>query len=197
MPQRILDLFTEFRARTNGLDVPAGKGLLGALAYFGLDSIGAVEKDDMRALVLRGPPWTEDERVAILNYCEADVEALQRLLPATLSKIDLPRAPMRGRYMAAVSAIEHAGVPIDAPMLELFRQRWSDIQDQIIAEIDAAYGVYEGRSFRAERFAHWLAANNVPWPLLESGSLDLSDERFANRRALTPRCRRFGSCVVR
>ena len=92
MPQRILDLFTEFRARTNGLDTPAGNGLLGALAYFGLDGIGAVEKDDMRALVLRGPPWTEDERAAILDYCEGDVEALERLLPAMLPKIDLPRA---------------------------------------------------------------------------------------------------------
>ena len=91
MPQRILDLFTEFRARTNGLDPPAGNGLLGALAYFGLDSIGAVEKDNMRALVLRGPPWTEDERVAILDYCEGDVEALERLLPAMFTE-DRPAA---------------------------------------------------------------------------------------------------------
>ena len=66
MPERILDLFTEFRARTNGLDTPAGNSLLGALAYFGLDGMGAAEKDDMRALILRGAPWTEDERTAIL-----------------------------------------------------------------------------------------------------------------------------------
>ena len=31
-PERILDLFTEFRARTNGLETPAGNSLLGALA---------------------------------------------------------------------------------------------------------------------------------------------------------------------
>ena len=45
MPERVLDLFVEFRARTNGLATPAGNSLLGALAYFGLDSIGADEKD--------------------------------------------------------------------------------------------------------------------------------------------------------
>jgi hypothetical protein len=84
MPERILDLFTEFRARTNGLDTPAGNSLLGALAYFGLDGIGADEKDEMRALILRGGPRTEDERRLILEYCEADVEALERLLPAML-----------------------------------------------------------------------------------------------------------------
>src|SRR5215831_2737718 len=86
MPQRILDLFTEFRARTNGLDTPAGNSLLGALAYFGLDGIGADEKEDMRALILRDGPWSEDERVGILDYCEDDVEALERLLPAMLPK---------------------------------------------------------------------------------------------------------------
>jgi DNA polymerase-1 len=43
MPERILDLFTEFRDRTNGLTTPAGAGLLGALTYFGIDGIGADE----------------------------------------------------------------------------------------------------------------------------------------------------------
>ena len=35
-PARILDLFTEFRCRTNGLQLPAGSGLLGALAIMAL-----------------------------------------------------------------------------------------------------------------------------------------------------------------
>ena len=153
MPDRILDLFTEFRARTNGLDTPAGNSLLGALAYFGLDGMGAAEKEDMRALILRGAPWSGDERTAILDYCEVDVDALERLLPAMLPKLDLPRALLRGRYMAAAAAMEHNGTPIDVPTLELFRRHWTDIQDQLIAEIDANYRVFEGRTFRAERFA--------------------------------------------
>jgi DNA polymerase I len=186
MPERILDLFTDFRARTNGLDTPTGNSLLGALAYFGLDSMGAGEKEDMRALILRGGPWTEDERTAILNYCEGDVEALERLLTAMLPKLDLPRALLRGRYMAAAAAMEHVGTPIDVNTLELFRAHWTDIQDQLIAEIDAAYGVFEGRTFKAERFAAWLAANNIPWPLLESGNLDLSDDTFRQQARAYP-----------
>ena len=179
MPERILDLFTEFRARTNGLNTPAGNSLLGALAYFGLDGMGAAEKDEMRALILRGGPWDEDERTAILNYCEGDVEALERLLSAMLAKIDLPRALLRGRYMGAgAAAMEHNGTPIDVPMLELFQRRWTGIQDQLITEIDANYGVFEGPTFKAERFAAWLVANNIPWPLLETGNLNLSDDTF-------------------
>lgn len=185
-PERILDLFTEFRARTNGVEALAGNSLLGALSYFGLDGMGAAEKEDMRALIMRGGPWTEDERTAILNYCEADVDALERLLPAMLPQIDLPRALLRGRYMAAAAAMEHAGTPIDGEMLELFQRHWTSIQDRLIAEIDAAYGVFDGRIFKAGRFAGWLAANNIPWPLRESGHLDLSDDTFRQQARAHP-----------
>jgi DNA polymerase I len=178
MPTRILDLFVEFRGRTNGLDTVAGNSLLGALTHFGLDSMSTVEKTEMRDLILRGGPWSEDERAAILNYCSADVAALARLLPAMLPKIDLPRALLRGRYMAAVATMEHNGVPIDVAMLELFRERWTEIQDELIREIDADFGVYDGRTFKVERFARWLAAANIPWPRLETGNLDLADDCF-------------------
>ena len=129
-------------------------------------------------LALRGGPWSEAERTALLDYCESDVAALERLLPAMLPGIDLPRALLRGRYMAAAAAMEHTGTPIDVPMLELFRVRWTDIQDQLIAEIDVDYGVFDGRTFKADRFADWLAPTSIPWPLLESGYLDLSDDAF-------------------
>jgi DNA polymerase-1 len=43
-PTFVLDLFTEFRARTNGRNTPNGSSLLGALTYFGLDGIDASEK---------------------------------------------------------------------------------------------------------------------------------------------------------
>jgi DNA polymerase-1 len=187
MPERILDLFTEFRARTNGLPTPAGASLLGALTYFGLDAMGASEKEDTRALILRGSPWSDNERTAILAYCEEDVTALERLLPAMLPRIDLPRALLRGRYMAAAAIMEHNGTPIDVEMLELFRRNRTSIQDQLIAEIDVDYGVFDGRTFKADRFARWLAANNVPWPLLESGRLDLSDDTFHQQAKAYPR----------
>ena len=69
MPCNVLDLYVEFRNLTNGLTLPCGRGLLGALAWFGLDTMKAVEKETMRNLVLRGGPWTPEERTAILKYC--------------------------------------------------------------------------------------------------------------------------------
>ena len=120
----------------------------------------------------------EGESAAIFRYCADDVVALERLLSAMLPRIDLPRALLRGRYMKAAAAIEFAGVPIDMPTLSLLRQYWTDIQDELIRAIDSDYGVYDGRSFRAERWAEYLATQSIPWPRLESGRLDLSDSAF-------------------
>ena len=177
MPARILDLCAEFRDRTSGLPRPAGAGLLGALTYFGLDAMGAAEKDEMRALVMRGGPWSSDEQESILDYCAEDTEALERLLPAMLPRIDLPRALLRGRYMAAASAMEHAGVPIDVETLRSLREHWSDIQDELIKAIDV-HGIYDGRTFKRERWAALLVHHGIPWPSLESGQLDLDDKTF-------------------
>ena len=44
MPAHVLDLFTEFRNATNGLSLPSGAGLLGALTYYGLDAMSAIDK---------------------------------------------------------------------------------------------------------------------------------------------------------
>lgn len=142
IPARILDLFCEFRNLNNGLGTVAGNGLLGALAHFGLDGIEVAEKSDMRELVMRGGPYTDAERVALLDYCESDVVALAKLLPAMLPGIDLPRALLRGRYMAAVAAMEWNGVPIDVSTLEVLRANWGDLKSQLVEQIDVAYGVY-------------------------------------------------------
>jgi hypothetical protein len=116
-PLSVLDLFCAFRNQTNGLWTPCGAGLVGALTYYGLDSIAAAAKDDMRQLAIRGGPWTEAERETLVDYCQSDVDALTRLLDSMAPQIDLERELLRGRYMAAAARIEHAGIPIDTPSL--------------------------------------------------------------------------------
>jgi hypothetical protein len=58
------------------------------------------------------------------------------------------------------------------------QENWTAIQDQLIAAIDQDYHVYDGRSFREDRFRDLLARLGIPWSLLESGHLDLSDGIF-------------------
>jgi DNA polymerase-1 len=178
LPTNVLDLFVEFRNLTNGRTLICGAGLLGALAWFGLNSIEAAEKGSMRDLIMRGGPWTAQEKEAILDYCESDVKALSRLLPAMLPHLDLSRALLRGGYLKAAAHIEFNGVPIDTETLNKLRDNWDGIQERLIASVDSEYAVFEGKTFKAARFAEWLADRAIPWPLLPSGKLSLTDDSF-------------------
>lgn len=177
-PQHILDLFVEFRNLTNGQPTVSGNSLLGALAHFGLASIEAAEKEEMRALAMRGGPYTESEQESLINYCESDVQALVRLLSAMLPHIDLPRALLRGRYMKAVARMETTGIPLDEPLLRRLELNWSHIQQRLIVEVDRQFGVYENRSFKLDLWKRFLAEQDIPWPRLPSGELAMDDETF-------------------
>ena len=185
-PARVLDLFVEFRAITNGLSTPSGAGLLGALVYHGLPAMDGAEKQTMRDLAIRGGPFTDDERQALLDYCAEDVHALERLLPRMLPRIDVPRALLRGRYGWASASMEHRGIPIDVPMFKHLKNRWGHIQTALVEEVDARYGVFDGTTFKREKFADWLIASGIPWPRLESGQLDLKDDTFRSMAKAHP-----------
>jgi DNA polymerase I len=174
----VLDLFAEFRCRTNGRSLLGGNSLLGALTAFGLSSIEAAEKEEMRALAIRGGPWSAAERQALLDYCESDVVALAKLFPAMLPRIDFPPALLRGRYMKAVARMEYAGVPVDTPLLSTLRTKWPYLQDALIQRIDRRYHVYEGQTFRAERWAQWVRQQGIVWPRLPTGRLALDQNTF-------------------
>jgi DNA polymerase-1 len=187
LPSRVLDLYSEFRNLTNGLPTPNGSGLLGALVYFGLDALDAVEKNEMRELAMRGGPYTPEEQLALLDYCQTDVDALARLLPKLGPTINVDHALSRGRYMAAVAHMEWNGVPLDVSKLALLKVHWTAIQERLIEAINADYGVYQGRTFKADRWAAYLAKNEIPWPRLLSGALALDDETFRKMAKLYPK----------
>jgi hypothetical protein len=84
LPVRIVDLYVEFRRETNGLSLPAGRGLLGALSHHRISAITGEEKHEKRDLVLRGGPWSPVEQHDVLNYCRSDVDALPALFERTL-----------------------------------------------------------------------------------------------------------------
>ena len=178
LPRNVLDLFVEFRGLTNGFPTPGGAGLIGALAHFNLDALSVNEKKDMRDLALRGGSYTAVEISALIDYCESDVTALVRLIPKMAAHIDLPRAILRGRYMKAVSVMEWNGIPIDMASLERLGPHWDSIKAALIKEVDRDFGVYDGTTFKSDRFAAYLEHNAISWPMLPTGKLDLKDDTF-------------------
>jgi DNA polymerase I len=177
-PENVLDLYAEFRTLTNGLKPPGGRNLPGALRYFGLDWVSTLVKDEMRQLALRGGPWNEEEKQALLVYCESDVTAVASLFDRMLPQIDLPRALLRGRSMKPVAMMEAAGIPVDVSAFATLRSNWKKIQDNLIAETDRGFWVYEGRSFRTDRFQKWVQKERIPWPRTERGRLALDKVTF-------------------
>ena len=183
-PRHVLDLFAEFLRLTNKIHLPAGRGLLGALIYHQIPGITKGEKDEGRALAIRGGPYTAAEREALIEYCRGDVDdrtvpLLERMLPHIRSRPHgLAQAELRGRYMGAVARMEHCGIPIDVVTLEKLRERWDDIKAKVVAEVNHTYGVYEGLRFRSGLFAGYLKDQGIRWPRLASGELDLADVTF-------------------
>ena len=183
LPTNTIDLFAEHRVMTNGTLLPHGNSLLGAARHFGVDTIGADEKETMRDLIMAGGPWSSAQREAILEYCASDVDLLRPLLAAMAPKLAatqqrLGHAIWRGRYMGAVATMEHNGIPIDAATLSAINENWQGIQDRLIADVDQEYGVYDGRTFKMDRFKAYLAAQKIPWPRLDGGRLALDDNTF-------------------
>jgi hypothetical protein len=185
VPVNVLDLSPVFRNLTNGRSTPEGKGLIGALRYYGLDAIGSKQKEANQKRIMKGWPFTAEEREQILQYCYSDVDALVRLLPKILPEIDLDVALYHGEFAAVSALMEHHGVPID---MEIFPQladeeTWSAVRDAMVPAIDAQYGVYVRNtagewSFNLERFEAYCVREGIAWPRLESGKLDMKRKTF-------------------
>jgi DNA polymerase-1 len=197
MPHRILDLYVEASAIRSGV-ASLKPSLLTTLSMFGLPHIDATEKDAMRELAIRGGTYTDAEKLALLDYCQSDVDALDPLLARMWPQIDsrpkgLGQALLRGRYMAAVTEMDHAGVPIDVGMVERLRASWDGLKLRLIEDVDQAYGVYDGTSFRMERFERWLMAQGMPWLRTETGQLKLDQDTFHDMARAYPQVQELGT----
>jgi hypothetical protein len=187
-PANVVDLFAEHRVATNGKSLPCGNGLLGALAVRGLAHIDAGEKEEMRERAMNmqaGAPVDHE----LMAYCATDVDALVALLPAMAPTIDWPRALLRGRYMAAAARMERTGIPVDAPLHKRLAGFWDSIKSHLVTEVDRAFGVYEGTTFKQVKFGAFLQANGILWPHLPSGALALDEKTFDEQARRHPQLR--------
>ena len=185
-PANTLDLYAEFRNATNGMDLAAGNGLLGALCFYGLPFMSTETKDELRGLALRGGPFSDDEAAALIDYCASDVQALAALFGAMEASVDLGRALLRGRYMWCVAEIERTGVPVDDGLLRALRASWSELRLDLVRQLDERYSVFEDGRFRASKFRHYLFAAGIQWPEDDRGHLCLSDDVVADMATLHP-----------
>ncbi|MGC3991643.1 MAG: DNA polymerase [Chthoniobacteraceae bacterium] len=179
LPSWHADLHAEFRNHTCGLIKVTGHGLLDALKFFDLPAMSVGEKENMRALAMRGAPFSEEEKVALLDYCQADVEATARLAEVMLPEIVLPHALLRGSYVNVVGKMQHNGIPVDARMLQTIQENRAYLTLKLIEKVDADYGVYVGGHFNHVKFENWLKQEDLPWPRTALGKPKLDRDTFS------------------
>ncbi len=189
-PRNIVDLYLEWRHFENWAHHgPAQKGrysIIGCLLAHGLEAISGADKERFRSIAMQGGPRNPEEALALVDYCQTDVDALYELLPAMKNEIGWPHALFRGGYQRDVARIENAGVPVDRMLAVELEERWEDIRLRLIEKVDADYHVYQDGVFKQNRFASFLSRNKIPWPRNENGSLSLDGDTFKEQARFRP-----------
>jgi hypothetical protein len=172
-----------------------GRGLVAALLTHDIDAAAFTDKREMQMLAARGGPYSDRQQAELLDYNERDVRALERLLPAMLPHLDLPRALFRGAYMVGVSKMEFNGIPMDTATQQRLADSWERLKDLMIAEINDTYGVWQERTFKQARWEQWVSAQHLPWPRCPSGRLRTDGQTFERMAELCPAVRPVGSLL--
>lgn len=176
IPNQIIDLFTEHRNLTNGLEIK--NSLIDACEYWEAETGSVSYKKDMREIIIRGPPYSEEEQKEIITYCYEDVRLTASLYKKMKSRLDIPRSLLRGKYMTTIAKMEHRGIPIDINTLDRLKSHWETLQELLIAEVNQNYGVYDGKVFKTDLFERYLFEKGITWPKTSLGRLSLSDDTF-------------------
>jgi hypothetical protein len=185
LPCNVIDLYVEYLAINNPTPRNA-RGLVAALAAYGLGHLAGSVKAEMQEKAMTQTEWPESERIAMLDYCAEDSIALRGLLEAMLPQLDIPLALMRGRYMKAVARMVRIGVPIDAELYHALVRHWEDIKQFFIARDGAAFDVYDGTTFKQEKFAAYLARHEIYWTVTPSGRLATDHKTWRERTRVHP-----------
>jgi hypothetical protein len=181
-PERLLDLYVEFRLRFNGLYPPFGWGLPSALKIFGLFRPEMAAKDFHRQRFIDDGPWTTETKIEGLTYCAGDVHDTAALFKAMAPGVHIAQALLRGRYMRAASAKEWNGVPIDRETYSLILRNKERIKMALIEESPLGRVLYDNGHLSFAHVNQHLYENDIAWPRTKKGRL-ATDTKTINEMA--------------
>ena len=180
IPERVLDTMAEFRVITNGIPGIEKPTILDACKFFGVGTSTNEEyKTMMRDRILAGPPYSAEERIEIMDYCQEDVRMQSELYLKMRDYLDGDRTLLRGEYMKVMTKMQYRGIPLDTEVLALMGKHLETLQQRMIQEVDADFNCYVGKTFKLDRFEDYLVKHGIlTWPRTPSGRLSLEDGVF-------------------
>lgn len=195
LPTNVLDLYVEARLLQNG-NRQCGDSLLDVCKAFNIPTIDTLAKEAGRTLAMRAGharEFTPEERRALLDYCQSDVEITSALFKEmerhwfhAWTDQQWSQAMIRGQYMAVLAQVERSSLPIDVRLFTTLRTHWRDIQRHIVSEAQAVYGCFDGLVFKKKQFADWLHHRNIPWPTTPAGAPRTDEETFKTYERMYP-----------
>ena len=188
----VLDLWVVFRCLTNGLPEIRSTSQIAALNIFGMKGCSQGRKENMRALAMRGAPFTEQEKADLLEYCAQDVEDLAHLFVLLRPFLDLGRDLLRSRYVLATAEMESVGIPIDVEYYEALVGNLEIVKKRLIERLDEA-GIYDDGSFRLKRFEALINELGTPWPRTHTGQFQVDRRYFRNYGSRCEILRKLGT----
>lgn len=185
-PENLIDAYAEFSLLVNRDGTKPERSLAAAVVAVGGDGVDLVEKEDMRALAQQDELHSDVQMSALLDYCAGDVAALCLVIAALAPLIDLQRALLRGRYVAALAHVERVGIPVDVTAWLAMKSDWDGLRLSLIQAADRDFGVFDGTRFVMARWGAWTHSRGIAWPRLASGHLALDDDTFELMAARHP-----------
>ena len=189
-PENVICLYAEHMLDTNGADLPvpptARGSLLATLKCNNLPAREADEKKGLIARILAGPPYSAEEQLTILAYCQHDVDDATSLFEVLWQRMSakspfyLNQALLRGAYSKALAAMTRTGCPVNVPLHDVIVTNWEKIRHGLRESV-ANYGIFDERgAFKHERFAtvvEGLGAADI-WPRTPSGQYSTKSSDF-------------------
>src|SRR5208337_280530 len=189
LPGNVIDLHAIHKMLLNGSTDRKGSkkqaNLLSAAEMFGIDAMLAIEKDDMRNLVLRGGPYTGQEQAAILDYCRRDVALDEQIFSKMLPYLHVGNDCTRGDYTRVLATIDWNGIPVDVDLISRFKAHWKNIRYGIARDLEESegYGIYD-LSKGVPRFSHAAFGEVInrrgladKWPRTKDGKYSTADPK--------------------
>lgn len=202
LPSNIVDTYAEYRRAVNGHFDMHGKrvgqdehkrdkgrrySLLSATLHYGVGGRTGAEKRSMVTRIMAGPPYSEHEKEAIIQYNRDDVEDTENLLSAMMDSGDienLGQALLRGDATRGFAVRDLNGLPVDRELVERLKKNWQMIRVDLAREVEARNhydvfrfdpdGTVQFDARKATALVFRLDMRDI-WPKTDTGKFSFAD----------------------
>jgi DNA polymerase-1 len=165
IPARWFDTFAASRYvtnRPNQLDA----SLSSALHRLRLPHLAPAEKKELqqRIVGLRFDPDSAEDRSEIIDYCLSDCDGCGALYERIHNLLAPELMAHWVEYLKAVARMELRCVPFDVATYTRIQASQPAIRREMVKDINKTWPIFEGESFRRDRFLRWCRSVGIEWP---------------------------------